>query len=86
MEEIEKKAGDLAHTLPSKKFCSNGVKTCRESHETLLLRGGGLDCRRLGRRLVIWHTTQLEILQDDGAKTGQVFSRDALFKKRGIRL
>ncbi len=25
----------------------------------------GLDCRRLGRRLVIWHTTQLEILQED---------------------
>jgi hypothetical protein len=28
-----------------------------------------------------WHTTQLEILQDDGKKFGQEFSWDAPFKK-----
>ncbi len=43
-------------------------KHVQNSHETLSLRGGGLECRKLGRRLVIWHTTQLEILHDDGGK------------------
>ncbi len=43
-------------------------KHYQRSHETPPLIRAGLECRRLGRRLVIWHTTRLEILQDDGAK------------------
>ncbi len=35
---------------------------------------------------MIWHTIQLEILQDDGAKTCQEISRGALFKKKGMRM
>ncbi len=35
---------------------------------------------------MIWHTTQLEILQDDGAKTCQEISRVSPFDKSGIRM
>ncbi len=35
-------------------------KLGKNSHETPPLIRAGLECRRLGRRLVIWHTTQLE--------------------------
>jgi hypothetical protein len=45
-------------------------KLGKYSHETFSLRRGGIiELRKLRRRLVIWHTTQLEILQDDGARS-----------------
>ncbi len=49
-------------------------KHVKRSHETPPLIRAGLDCRRLGRRLVIWHTTQLEILQDDVARSHETLS------------
>jgi hypothetical protein len=72
MEEDGKKAGDLAHQ-PAR----NSAKWCCENWARILMRCSlrrELEWRKMRRRLVIWHTTQLEILQDDGAKTGQEFS------------